>query len=505
MAEDNVVLKMRGIKKSFGATCALKGVDLDICTNEVHAIVGSNGAGKSTLMKILAGEYAPNDGQMFYQDENITGLKPRQIQSKGIEVVHQVLNIVDSMSIMENILLSSLSAKHGLLSWKEGEKRVREVLDYIEVELDIHMPAGALSISEQQFVILARAIINHPKVLVLDEPTSRIGREETEKLFRLIEKLKKSGTTTIYISHRMEEIYQICDKISVFRDGVRIETRKTKCFPEQELVAQMLGKKLDAFFPKENVVIGEDILQVKDLQYKDKINKVSFTVKQGEIVSLVGAVGAGKTEIVNSVFGILRPLSGEITVAGKSILKGLSPKKAIRNGIALVPEDRALQGMIGDYSVKNNVTSINMKNISKKSFLDKKRERKLAQGMNDKLLVQPNDIEYTIRALSGGNQQKIVIGKWLLDPYKIYLLDEVAAGVDVGAKSEIYKLLGELVKSGAGVLLATGDIEEAIGLSDRIIILFKGRVVKEVNPKEATKDEILMYIMGGGSCERETS
>lgn len=498
MAENHVVLKMRNVKKSFGATLALKGVDLDICEGEVHAIVGSNGAGKSTLMKTLAGEYIPNEGQLFYLDEDITGMTPRQIQKKGIEVVHQVLNIVGSMSVMENVLLSSLSVKNGLLSWKDGEKRVRECFDFIGIPCDIHREAGSLSISEQQFVILARAIIHRPKILVLDEPTSRIGLEETQKLFDLIERLKKAGTTVIYISHRMEEIYQICDKISVFRDGRHIDTRKKEDFPEDELVSEMLGKKLDAFFPKKQVKIGEKVLEVEDLQYGSKVNGVSFHVRKGEIVSLVGAVGAGKTEIVNSVFGILRADSGDIRVEGRSVRKGLTPRAAIRHGIALVPEDRALQGMIGDYPIRENVTSINMKKISGKVFLNFRKEGELAQEINTRLLVHPDDIDYRLSELSGGNQQKIVIGKWLLDPYKVYLLDEVAAGVDVGAKSEIYKLLGILTEQGAGVLLATGDIEEAMGMSDRIIILFKGKVVKEVVPSESSKDEILKYIMGGG-------
>lgn len=504
MAEEKVVLRMRGIKKSFGATWALKGVDMDICDNEIHAVVGSNGAGKSTLMKILAGEYIPDEGQLFYLDKNITGMVPHQIQSQGIEVVHQVLNIVDSMSVMENILLSSLSAKHGFLTWRDGEDRVKQVLDYIGVSLDYHRKAGTLSISEQQFVILARAVIHRPKVLVLDEPTSRIGMEETEKLFALMKKLKENGTTTIYISHRMEEIYKVCDKISVFRDGIRIDTKKTADFPEDQLVSKMLGKKLDAFYPKIQSEIGKDVLTVKGLKYQDKVNGVSFTVKRGEIVSLVGAVGAGKTEIINSVFGIHRLDAGEIAVNGKSVSKGLTPKKAIRQGIALVPEDRALQGMIGDYNIRNNLTSIRMKNISGYGFLNDRKEKSLAHKISDRLMVSPNDIEYTVKSLSGGNQQKVVIGKWLIDSYRVYLLDEVAAGVDVGAKSEIYKLLGELVGKGAGVLLATGDIEEAIGMSDRIIVLYKGRVVKDVRPQEVSKDELLTLIMGGGSGERET-
>jgi simple sugar transport system ATP-binding protein len=503
MDNNNIVLKMRGVKKYFGATKALRGVDLDICKAEVHAIVGSNGAGKSTLMKTLAGEYIPNEGKVLYLNKDITGMSPLQIQQQGIEVVHQVLNIVDSMSILENILLACPPSNAGFLSWKKGEEKVKSILDFIGIELDLSQSAGSLSISEKQFVILARAIISNPQVLVLDEPTSRIGLEETEKLFALIEKLKENGTTIIYISHRMEEIYRICDKISVFRDGERIETRNTKDFPEEELVAKMLGQKLDTFYPKRHVPISDNILEVIDLHYKDKVDGVSFNVRHGEIVSLVGAVGAGKTEIINSIYGILKPDKGDIIIDDESIISRNSPKQAIRKGVALVPEDRASQGMIGEYSVKNNVTSINMDNIKNKWLLDFKKEDKLAQQINDKLLVHPNDINYTIKELSGGNQQKIVVGKWLIDNYKLYLLDEVAAGVDIGAKSEIYKLLGELVKKGAGIILSTGDIEEAIGLSDRIFVLYNGKIIKEVDPKITTKDEILAYIMGGGKNERK--
>jgi ribose transport system ATP-binding protein len=494
---DNVVAKFRGVKKYFGATKALDGVDLDICSNEVHAIVGSNGAGKSTLMKTLAGEFVPDEGRLYDLDEDITGMTPFEIQKKGIQVVHQVLNIVESMSILENILLACPPVKNGVLSWKEGAVKAQEILDFIGVEMDLGRMAGSLSISEQQFLILARALVSNPKVLVLDEPTSRIGLEETGKLFQVIRKLKARGTTTIYISHRIEEIYQICDKISVFRDGKCIDTRLTSDLPKDELVTLMLGKKLDVFFPKAPVDMGTEVLSVSDLRYRDKIKGVSFSVRHGEIVSIVGAVGAGKTEIINMIYGILNPDHGQILVGGKPIQARHSPGKAIKHGVALIPEDRAAQGMIGDSTVKVNLTAINMRNISKRAFIDGKKENRLAQDLNDKLSVTPNDINYLISALSGGNQQKVVIGKWLADKYQLYLLDEVTAGVDIGAKSEIYQLLGDLARTGAGVVMATGDIEEAMGLSDRIIILFNGAVVKVVDPAEASKDEILAYIMGG--------
>ena len=491
-----VVARIRGVKKYFGATKALDGVDLDICANEVHAIVGANGAGKSTLMKTLAGEHVPDEGSFVYLDEDITGLVPLEIQKKGIQVVHQVLNIVESMSILENILLACPPTHGGVLNWKEGRAKVKETLDFIGIDFDLGKTAGLLSVSEQQFVILARALVNQPKVLVLDEPTSRIGWEETEKLFNVIRKLKAHGTTTVYISHRIEEIYQICDKISVFRDGKRIDTRATRDLPKDELVTMMLGKKIDAFFPKTQLEAGSEILKVTDLKYHDRINRVSFSVRHGEIVSIVGAVGAGKTEIINAIFGILKPEAGEILVNGQPVFPNHSPTKAIQHRIALVPEDRTAQGMIGNYPVKNNLTAINMKNISRNSLIDAKKENALAQELNDQLSVTPNDINYLIQMLSGGNQQKVVIGKWLADAYELYLLDEVTAGVDIGAKTEIYGLLGELSKGGAGVILATSDIEEAIGLSDRIIILYNGRVVKEVDPKNTSKAEILSCIMG---------
>lgn len=493
---NEVVAKIRGVKKYFGATKALDGVDLDIYGDEVHAIVGSNGAGKSTLMKTLAGEHIPDEGNFYYLDEDITGLSPFEIQKKGIQVVHQVLNIVESMSILENILLANPPVRQGLLNWKEGCASVKETLEFIGIDFNLQKPAGSLSISEQQFVILARALVNKPKVLVLDEPTSRIGWEETEKLFKVIRKLKDRGTTTIYISHRMEEIYQICDKISVFRDGKRIDTRATKDLPKDELVSMMLGRKMDVFFPKTAAKIGGQVLQVDHLQYKDKVNDVSFSLNQGEIVSIVGAVGAGKTEILNTIFGILKPDAGEVQINQKNIFPNNSPRKAIQHQVALIPEDRAMQGMVANYPVKNNITAINMNNISRRSLIRNGQEKKLAQQLVNKLNVVPNDIEYFIQSLSGGNQQKVVIGKWLVDSYQIYLLDEVTAGVDIGAKSEIYSILGSLAESGSAILLATSDLEEAMGISDRLVIVFKGKVVKEVDPRKTSKEEILSYIMG---------
>ncbi|MFI3163827.1 MAG: sugar ABC transporter ATP-binding protein [Bacillota bacterium] len=498
---NNVILKMEGVTKSFGATKALKGVDLDICVGEVHAIVGSNGAGKSTLMKTLMGEHKPDQGKLYYEGKDVTGLSPLAMQELGIQIVHQVINIVPSLTILENILIYETPVKGGILDWKTGEKRVNEVLDYMDIHFNLKQSAGSLTVAEQQFVVIARALISNPKVLILDEPTSRISLEETEKLFSIINRLKANGVTTIYISHRMEEIYKICNKISIFRDGQRVETRDTDDITEDELVQKMLGKKLDMFFPKVTVPIGEAMLEVKDLHYKDKVNGISFDVKKGEILALVGAVGAGKSETLGCIYGIMDKDSGSVTIDGAEMKKKYSAHKGIKSGIALVPEDRALHGMIGESTIKENTSSVSMQEVSKFGFLNNKKDAKKAQESNDKLLVHPNDIGYKMVSLSGGNQQKVVIGKWLLEPFKVYLLDEVAAGVDIGAKAEIYKILGELVGNGSSVVLSTGDIEEAIGLADRIIVLYKGEIIKELDPKTAEKSEILKYIMGGGHNE----
>lgn len=497
MDRNTVILKMKGIKKSFGATQALKGVDLDIYAHEVHAIVGSNGAGKSTLMKMLAGLYKPDEGTITFNDEDITGLSPIETQRKGIQIVHQVLNIVPSLSVFENILLAMPPVKAGFLNWKSGIKKAEETLRLINFPLDLKASAGQLSVSEQQFIILARAIVNETKVLVLDEPTARLSLEETNKLFDIIRKMQENGTTIIYISHRIEEIYAISGRISVFRDGLCVKTENTGQFKENDLVNSMLGKNIDVFFPKKNVPIGGELLRVKGLTYQDKIFGIDLHVNQGEIVTLVGAVGCGQTEVVNCIYGIVNADSGEIILNGEKLKRSHSPREAIRRGIALIPEDRASEGMIADYDIKNNITSINMRRIAKYHVLRDSLEGKLASEMVERLKVTPSDVNYTMSALSGGNQQKVVVGKWMTEPYKLYLMDEVTAGVDIGAKAEIYKLMGDIAAGGSSILLSSGDIEEALGISDRIIVLFKGKIFKEFIPRETSKDKLLTYIMGG--------
>lgn len=491
------ILKIRNVSKTFGATKALRDVSLDILTGEVHAIVGSNGAGKSTMMKVLSGLYVPDDGSIEYEGVNIAGKSPLEMQRMGIQTVHQALNIVGSMTVLENILLSKPPVRHGVLNWRDGMPKVQETLEQIDFPLDLKVAAERLSVSEQQFIILARAIVNGAKVLILDEPTARLGLEETNKLFALIRRLKAQGTTILYISHRMEEIYTISDRISVFRDGQLVCTENTKDFSEDALVSAMLGKKLNAFFPKAEAAIGDPLLEIRNLRCADRVDGVSFSVRSGEIVSLVGAVGAGKTEILNSVFGIQAIDEGSVLLEGQPLTQKHAPKNAIRTGIALIPEDRAQQGMIGDYAVRENLSSIDMKQATVRGVFSKKTENRLAEKMIRTLDVRPSDIHYPMTGLSGGNQQKVVLGKWLTNDYRVYLMDEVTSGVDIEAKAAIYTIMGEIVQKGGAVLNSTGDIEEALGVSDRILVLFKGKVILETTPEKTSKEQLLAYIMGG--------
>ena len=493
------ILDIQNIYKTFGATKALTDISLTILEGEVHAIVGSNGAGKSTLMKLLSGLFPPDSGAILYAGRDIAGCSPLEMQRLGIQTVHQVLNIVGSMTVLENILLAKPPLKRGFLRWQNGKPAVMKALEQIDFPLDLRLTAERLSVSQQQFVILARAIINGAKVLILDEPTARLGLEETNKLFALIKKLKEQGTTILYISHRMDEIFTISDRISIFRDGRLVCTENAGELSEEALVSAMLGQKLDTFFPKVKAEIGEDVLQIQDLHCLGRVHGVSMRVRGGEIVALVGAVGAGKTEIADCVFGVEAVQSGSIAVGHTPVRLRHSPVKAIRGGVALVPEDRAMQGMIGEYAVRENISSVDMRKVSRRGTLNRRMEDRLAEDMVNALDVRPPDIRYLMTSLSGGNQQKVVVGKWLTNDYTLYLMDEVTSGVDIQAKAAIYSMMGEIVQKGGAVLLCTGDIEEALGIADRIIVLFKGRIIHETTPEATTKDALLSYIMGGGA------
>lgn len=492
------ILDMKQIEKRFGGVHALRGVDLQIHEGEVHGIVGENGAGKSTLMKILGREMKENEGSIAYKGDLINDLSPWEIQGRGILTVHQDLNIIGSLNIGQNILLGSPPTKFlGMLNWKAGYPKAREALKLISNSLSIEQPAANLSAAQSQLVILARALVQQPQVLILDEPTARLGLEETEQLFQLLNILQQKKVTIIYISHRLEEIYRVCDRVTVLRDGLKIQTAAIAEISQEELVHQMIGRAVDELVPKRKTDKGREIVAVRDISYKAAVKNLSFSVKAGELVGLVGAVGAGKSEVLQLLFGVEHPDSGEIRIGSENkIIK--SPTDAHKAGIAYVPENRSEEGLVLDFAVRENLTLVNLSAFSKIGFIKRKKEQKKAAELINRLQIKTPDSDTSVKSLSGGNQQKVVLGKWLAGGQKVFLLDEVTAGIDVGAKFEIYEFVGDLTEAGAAVILATSDIHEAMGLCDRLLVMHRGSIVSELMPENTTREEVLMNMMGGG-------
>jgi simple sugar transport system ATP-binding protein len=494
---EKTTLAMRGIEKYFGGVYALKGIDLEILHGETHALVGENGAGKSTLMKILLGELRLDEGKIELNGTDVTAKSTRELERLGLQHVHQVLNVVPSMTVAQNIILGRPATKCGLLDWKSGYKQAGEALKMVSDTLALTDRVDSLSASEKQLVVLARSLVHKPSLLVLDEPTSRLGYEETERLFTILDGLKKTGITMIYISHRLEEIFRLCDRVTVLRDGNRIITEKMENLMREDLVGHMIGSSLSEYIPKSASESGGPVLTVKDLKFGRKVRGVSFSVKRGEIVGIVGAVGSGKSEVLNMIFGALKPSEGDISVDGRKRFH--TPAQAINARIALVPEDRQREGLIGEFSISENISLADHRNQFKRGVISINKELRLANEMIDKLSITPPLPQLSIKSLSGGNAQKVAIGKWLSQKRCLYLFDEVTAGVDVGAKSEIYRIISRFAREGAGVLLATSDITEALGLCDRVLIFYKGRIVAERRPEASSREEVLTYIMGGGS------
>lgn len=491
------LLRMEQITKRFGGIQALHSIDLEVAEGEAHAIVGENGAGKSTLMKILARELKQDSGNIFLEGQSINHLNPWEVQARGLQVVHQDLNVIPSLSVGQNILMGSPPiGKFGLLNWNKRYADAEEALRLVSGSLNLGDIVNTLGAAERQLVILARALVNKPRVLILDEPTARLGLEESEMLFSVIDVLKRNATTIIYISHRLEEIYRVCDRVTILRDGSRVLTSETRALSQEEMVTSMIGRKLTEFIPKHKVNLGDKVIEVRNLKFGNKVKDISFTVRSGEVLGIVGAVGAGQNEVLGSIFGACVLDDGLIELDGQNsnIRK---PKDAIKKGICLIPEDRSTQGLVSSFSISDNLTLVDIKQICRWGLISNKKESQTATRLIEKLQIHPPNPSANVKSLSGGNQQKVVLGKWLLNRQRVYLLNEVTAGVDVGAKSEIYRLIGELAESGSAIILATSDINEALGLCDRIVVIHKGKLVAELDPEKTSIEKVLTCVMGG--------
>lgn len=500
MAEQTI-LSMEGISKYFPGVKALEGVQLELKRGEVHALLGENGAGKSTLMKILAGIYKPDTGTMTYKNENVVWSDPLDARSNGISVIHQELNIASNMSIAENILLGTPLPKNrlGLVDWTQVNNKVEHFLRTIDSELHPQALVSSLSVAEQQMIEIVRAISFNTDVLIMDEPTATLTAKEIDKLFSIIRDLKQQGVAIIYISHRMEEIFQIADQCTVLRDGEWVSSLPVEETSSDHLIQLMVGRELKDLFqrPNQEKNLGEraPVLEVKEMTDTTKVTDAQLQVYPGEVVGVSGLVGAGRTELSRAIFGSSDLKSGKVWVNGQSVDLS-SPGNAINQGVALVPESRKEQGLFLDMSVKENILMAVKKRYQKLGALQWRKLNRLAQEYIEKLNIKVASPDQKVVNLSGGNQQKVVIARWLCMNPNVLLLDEPTRGVDVGAKSEIYKIIHELAAEGLGVLLISSELPEILGVSDRVLVMHEGKIRANLPREEATQERIMYYAMG---------
>ncbi|WKA58488.1 sugar ABC transporter ATP-binding protein [Planococcus shenhongbingii] len=496
----NSLLSMTGIRKTFGKVTALERAEFGLEQGEVHALLGVNGAGKSTLIKILSGVYGQDAGEIRLEGNLVQLQSPKAAKQQGIYCVYQEVDtaIVPELSVAENILLDTFAAGGGLfVSKAKMYVQAREALAQLQSEnLNVKQKAAQLTLAEKQLVLIARALVHSAKIIIFDEPTAPLSIPEADKLFTVINKLKKQGVGCIFISHRLPEVFKISDRITVMAEGKWVNTFETETAVQEEVVEAMLGKTLSNELVHREHEIGAPLLAVKDLSDGRKVKNLSFTMASGEIVGVVGLVGAGKTELAKALFGGTPLTSGTIELSGRQ-LKLRNPGDAIKAGIALVPEERRKEGLFVQESLQANASFPNLKKFSPQLFMDKKSEKRFAEEIISRLKIKTDSTDTPLVHLSGGNQQKVAIGKWTSLDSAVYLFDEPTKGVDIGAKVDIFKLIRQLAESGKGCLYFSSEIHEAIGISDRILVMYNGQIVKEFSRQEATQERILLYASGG--------
>jgi ribose transport system ATP-binding protein len=493
------IIEMTGISKSFSGNKVLDNVGFQLLPGEIHALMGENGAGKSTLMKILTGIYERDAGNIFIKGKEVHFKNPQEAEQVGIAVIHQELNIIPHLTVYENMFLGKelTVGRWGITKDKEMKKKTKEYLNRLGIDIDPTIEAGTLSVGQQQMIEIARAVATNTEVLIMDEPTAALTDREIDVLFKVINSLKEQGVGIVYISHRMEEIFQICDRITVLRDGQFIDVKTIATTNFDEIVKLMVGRQLGERFPERDTVIGTERFRAQNLTSRGSFENISFSVNQGEIIGVAGLMGAGRTEIMQAIFGY-RPLhDGQVFIDGKEVsIK--TPYDAIRVGIGFVTEDRKSQGLILELSVRENFSITNLGKISSKSLISSQKEVILVDEMIKNLRVKTHGREQSVKSLSGGNQQKIVIGKWLGISPKILILDEPTRGVDVGAKKEIYQLMNDLTKQGVSIIMVSSELPEILGMSDRIIVIHEGKLTEILDKSEASQEMIMRAATGGG-------
>lgn len=496
---DQPAIRFEGVTKQFPGVVALDAVSFDVAPGSCHALCGENGAGKSTLGKILAGIHAPDGGGIVLDGRAVQFGDPKQAFAAGIAMVHQELAFCENMSVAENLCLGALPARGPFVSRRELTRRARQLLDRVGAEIDVARPVGELTVGQQQMVQIATAVGSGARVIVFDEPTSSLSLHEARKLENVIKDLQAHGVTCLYVSHRLDEIFRLCDTVTVLRDGRHVATQPASGLDEAALVRMMIGRRLEEYFPSHlQSQPGAELLRVSGFSSPAGFEDVSFTLRSGEILGLAGLVGAGRSEIAQALFGLDPRARGRLSVAGREVAIK-SPAQAMRLGLGLVPEDRKRQGLVLALSGLANTTLPVLERLARLTWIKSRTERAFAQEHLEPVRLRGAAVDAAVVGLSGGNQQKIVLAKWLAARCRVLILDEPTRGVDVGAKAELHALIDQLAAAGNGVLLISSDLPEVIALSTRILVLRRGRVAGEL-PRAEVGEEALMRLMAGASA-----
>ena len=493
MANRNEIsLSIRNITKTYPGVVALNDVSVDFQRGKVHALMGENGAGKSTLMNVITGVINPDSGVFVFKDKEYQRITPLQAKKMGIQIVHQELNLVSTLSVTENIFLGSFLGNGVTVNIREMHKLTQKYFDDLGiVGINPEAIVEDLTIAQMQLVEIVKAISRDVEVLILDEPTSPLTAYETEILFGIIENLKKRDVTIVYISHRMSEIYRVCDRITVLRDGKLIDTKDISEVTQNELIKMMVGRELTETYPKRTVTPGETVLSATDVA-GNGMEHMNLTLRKGEILGLAGLVGAGRTEFARLLYGADKMESGTLRLNGKDIKIG-NPADAVAQGIGLVPEDRKTQGVVLELSIAENIALAIVKSISRFLVVNRKKEKDIVTGQIGQLRIKTPTYAQLVRNLSGGNQQKVVISKWLANRPQVLIFDEPTRGIDVGAKAEIYHLMNQLTEKGISIIMISSEMEELMGMSDRILVLREGKIVAELETREEFSQEKIMH------------
>lgn len=493
------LLRLKNIHKGFSGIPVLKGIDLDIRAGEVHVLLGENGAGKSTIIKIMTGAYIKDEGEIYWEGQRVEFNGPSDAMNLGIATIYQELNLIPELTVYENMFLGREIKKRGkysLINRKEMKRRAAECLKLVGQDISPDVKVSTLGIGKQQLVEIAKALTLNAKLIIMDEPTSSLSESEIEQLLSTVEELRKRGIAIVYISHKLEELKRIGDRITILRDGTKIETLPVKDTSTDKMIQLMVGRSLDEKYPKEYFTLGKEGLRLENFRLKGSPNAINFSAYQGQILGISGLVGAGRTELARGIFGVDPIDSGKVYVFGNEV-KINSPKDAINEGLAFITEDRKGEGLILDQTLKFNMTIASLDKFKKGLFIQPDDMRSKSHHYIKELKVRPGDILKHARKLSGGNQQKVVIAKWLATDAKIFIFDEPTRGIDVGAKVEVYRLINSLVHNGAVVIIISSELPEILGICDRVLVMSEGKITADLTREEANQEIIMKAATGG--------